>query len=455
MLGAAAAACVRLRLLLVAAAVLLMLLPAPGMVRFVRTAAAQGTSERCRTRLKHDDNNGARMMPSTESVLNAMASVDSYFQLSATVGTVTGIPSVKGYPNNDWTGGVYAAGLMAHYRASKNESLLEYAVRWGDSHGWKLAGYRGCHGTMGCPDNICAGQAYAEVYTVKRNETMLAGIRGAVEAATQRSCAVRTNRSQAKDSDECWWWVDALLMALPTYARVGAIAGGEAAERIWDAARAQYNITAYGLNSTGADAFNLWSPDDGLFYRDDSFIGKTTQNKKKVRRAAVGSPQSLGLSFRCDSTAPFHAELPTRYPALLAGLLGQGGRLGVCCNGPHARGATSLAVGRPSRVQRQAREHGREAQDASGRGRLLAVQLGGPGSVPFDRDDGHLAEYLWACVRCQRWAATEGRVRRCCGQGVGVPHPAVAGGRRGCRRASGLVSARRGQSRRQLQLVDD
>ena len=37
-----------------------------------------------------------------------------------------------------------------------------------------------------------------------------------------------------------WWWVDALFMALPTYARVGALVGDDAsAERIWDAARAQ------------------------------------------------------------------------------------------------------------------------------------------------------------------------------------------------------------------------
>ena len=63
-------------------------------------------------------------------------------------------------------------------------------------------------------------------------------------------------------------------MALPSFARVGAIVGGDAAERIWDAARAQYNITVAGISASGANAFNLWSEQDSLFFRDDSFIGK-------------------------------------------------------------------------------------------------------------------------------------------------------------------------------------
>ena len=111
---------------------------------------------------------------------------------------------------------------------------------------------------------------------------MLAGVRSAIEAAAQRSCTVQTNSSQAKDSDECWWWVDALFMALPTYVRVGVFAGGASAERIWDAARAQYDITAFGTNVSGANAFNLWSPEESMFYRDDSFIGKKAANGRPV-----------------------------------------------------------------------------------------------------------------------------------------------------------------------------
>ena len=58
-----------------------------------------------------------------------------------------------------------------------------------------------------------------------------------------------------------------------TDARVGALASSPAtSETIWDAARAQYNITAGGLNVSGSPAFDLWSPADALFFRDDSYL---------------------------------------------------------------------------------------------------------------------------------------------------------------------------------------
>ena len=168
-----------------------------------------------------------------------MALVNSYFQRGTPVA------------NNDWTGGVYMAGNMAHYRALREASVLQYAEHWGDAHKWNPTGYRGCNGDLGCPDNIAAGMGYTEIYeaTSKRNVTMVAGIVRAIETAiTHNACNIKTNSSQAKDSDHCWWWLDALFMALPTYAKVGNLIGDTnstlTSGRIWDAARANYNITA-------------------------------------------------------------------------------------------------------------------------------------------------------------------------------------------------------------------
>ena len=201
------------------------------------------------------------------AVLDTMADVNRYFQAGTPVA------------NADWTGGVYMAGNLAHFRVSENASLLAYAVNWGQSHKWQMAGYRGCLGAQGCPDNIAAGQGYAEIYALKREPVMVAGLIAAIDAAVASPCMVRNNSSQRKDSDRCWWWVDALLMALPTYARVGALAASpDAAGRIWDAARAQYNITAFGVNASGSPAFRLWSPGDSLFYRDDSYLGSRAPN---------------------------------------------------------------------------------------------------------------------------------------------------------------------------------
>ena len=148
--------------------------------------------------------------PTVASTLAVMALTNGYFQAG-------NLPEGVPIANNDWTGGVYMAGNMAHYRASANESLLEYAVDWGDHHNWQPAGYERCHGNLGCPDNIACGQGYAEVSAIKKNATMIAAIRSGLEASMTNPCEVATNSSQAKDSDRCWWWVDALFMALPVY----------------------------------------------------------------------------------------------------------------------------------------------------------------------------------------------------------------------------------------------
>jgi hypothetical protein len=148
-------------------------------------------------------------LPSAEVVLAALALVNSYFQTPDPLAKPGGPGKMA---NNDWTGGVYMAGNMAHFRASRNASLLEYGVAWGDSHKWQPAGYRGCHGTLGCPDNICCGQGFAEIYAEKKNATYVAALRLAIESAVQHPCAVARNDSQRTDSDMCWWWVDALFM---------------------------------------------------------------------------------------------------------------------------------------------------------------------------------------------------------------------------------------------------
>jgi len=53
------------------------------------------------------------MASPASSILKVLALVNAYFQ--ATPGAGCGAPIA----NNDWTGGVYMAGNLAHYRASQ------------------------------------------------------------------------------------------------------------------------------------------------------------------------------------------------------------------------------------------------------------------------------------------------------------------------------------------------
>ena len=149
-----------------------------------------------------------------------------------------------------------------------------------------------------CPDNVIAGFSYmaladhthtADAHVrgmdVRTPGVNLTAVNAAIDVAVSNgACAVATNATLAKMSDYCWWWTDALYMALPTVARAGALAHSQGdtkrATMIWDYARAQYDITAFGTNATGAPAFNLWSPADSLFWRDVSFITKHAPNAR-------------------------------------------------------------------------------------------------------------------------------------------------------------------------------
>ena len=210
-------------------------------------------------------------------VLARLALVNGYYQAHAPANAT----------NNDWTGGVYMVGNLAHYTASGNASLLSYATTWGEAHAWKLTGYRNCHGALGCPDNIIAGFSYATLENLTAGGNFTAALNAAADTAMANGvCAVATNASLAKSSDDCWWWADALYMALPTYACLGTTAHDRGdvkrAEAIWDFARSMYNVTAFGVNTSGARAFDLWSPDASLFWRDVSYVTKHAANGKPV-----------------------------------------------------------------------------------------------------------------------------------------------------------------------------
>ena len=121
--------------------------------------------------------------------LAALAKVNGYFQSQFPIA------------NNDWTGGVYMAGNMAHYAASKNASVLQYALDWGDSHGWKTAGYEGCHGVEGCPDNIAAGSSYVIPTSNLPLRVMYRRASGCVGPSTDRCLAITTGGALCVDKE--------------------------------------------------------------------------------------------------------------------------------------------------------------------------------------------------------------------------------------------------------------
>lgn len=109
--------------------------------------------------------------------------------------------------NNAWDRATYFSGNMAHYRLTQNSRYLNYAVAWAEQNNYGLAGGAATRNA----DAQCAGQVYLDLYEE---------LGGTGKIAMIEDSLTRMVSSTERDD---WWWVDALHMAMPAFARVGAL----------------------------------------------------------------------------------------------------------------------------------------------------------------------------------------------------------------------------------------
>ncbi len=144
--------------------------------------------------------------------------------------------------SKDWIHGAMWTGIMATYKATKDEKYMTAIKNWAGA-GWGLDGGSGARG-----DNQCAAQTFFDAYLVDpvpANMVRLAGAKGSFDALVANT---------PKGSDE-WWWEDALFMVPPGFARIGAATGDK-----------KYFDT---LNTLYWSSYNfLANPQAGLVYRD-------------------------------------------------------------------------------------------------------------------------------------------------------------------------------------------
>jgi unsaturated rhamnogalacturonyl hydrolase len=153
----------------------------------------------------------------------------------------------KERPSNLWTRAVYYEGLMALYNINPDKSYYDYAVKWGKSHQWGLWGGV----TVRNADNQCCGQTYIDLYLLDKKEERIKDIKASIDSMI------------ATTKIDDWWWIDALQMAMPVFARLGVIYN--------DAAyfNRMYDMYAYTKNKHGDKG--LYNPEDHLWWRDKDF----------------------------------------------------------------------------------------------------------------------------------------------------------------------------------------
>ena len=191
---------------------------------------------------------GAQSLPLRDSVLSTMHYVDSHFiqrwPTSACASCLSG-----GHAGNIWTRGVYFEGHMALYQMAPDSTLYAYATTWGSYFNWAFNGGNGGANANG----ECAGQAYGELYQADTTQKIRILNDTAFVNGMKRGSAVNY-----------WTWIDAIHMAMATFAEVGAIRNDTAAFTT------MHNFFEYpkdSIHKTG-----LWDTVTHLWFRDSTFL---------------------------------------------------------------------------------------------------------------------------------------------------------------------------------------
>lgn len=191
----------------------------------------------------------AQIRPSKREILKAMTTANNYFMTKwpDPVKDVV-LPSGKVHKSNIWTRGTYYTGLMSLYRTNHDSRVLEYAVDWGEKHKWGLN--RGV--TTRNANDHCAGQTYIELYLLDTTKQ---------ERLTTIKESIDLIITSGRIDD--WNWVDASYMAMPVFAKLGALTG----ENVYY--DRMYTMFMAMKNSIGGGLFNS---KDGLWWRDADFV---------------------------------------------------------------------------------------------------------------------------------------------------------------------------------------
>ena len=197
----------------------------------------------------------AQALPNKQSVLKKMELANSYF-MKKYADPGLAIITDKKRPSNIWTRGVYYEGLMALYSLDPKPVYLDYADQWGESHQWNLAGGI----TTRSADNQCCGQTYIDLYQLQHKKEQIANIKASID-----------NMLSGTKIDD-WWWIDALQMAMPVYAKLGVMYHDD------HYYQRMYDMYMYTKTQQGGGLFN---PKDGLWWRDKSFVPPYTEPNGK------------------------------------------------------------------------------------------------------------------------------------------------------------------------------
>jgi unsaturated rhamnogalacturonyl hydrolase len=188
-----------------------------------------------------------RRLPTQKETLDAMTRSNRYF-MEKWPDVGKRIIHERSRASNIWTRAVYYEGLMALYKLDPKPEYLDYTIRWAEFHKWDL---RDGETYTRNADNQCAGQIYLDLYQMDPQPVRLEKIKASIDSMM---------RTEKVDD---WNWVDAIQMAMPVFARLGAISNDQS---YWERMHEMYMFTRNNHGDKG-----LFNPADNLWWRDKDF----------------------------------------------------------------------------------------------------------------------------------------------------------------------------------------
>ena len=172
-----------------------------------------------------------------------------------------------GFPAQQWHCAPFFMGLSDLSEISGNRKYIDAAKTIAQKNDWNLA-KRPYHA-----DDHAVGQVYLKLYQLDHDPAMIAKIQKRFNWILAHPPKQET---KAKDgtvrkvyNQDRWSWCDALYMAPPVWAGLSTVTGDK-------------KYLDYMLQEWKQTTEWLWDADEGLYYRDRSFIGKLTPNGKKL-----------------------------------------------------------------------------------------------------------------------------------------------------------------------------
>lgn len=208
----------------------------------------------------------------------------------------------KTRPSNIWTRAVYYEGLMALYGVDPKKQYYDYAVDWGQKHGW---GMRSGPKTRNADDQCC-GQTFIDLYQIDHKPERIRDIKESIDATL------------VSDKVDDWNWIDALQMAMPVYAKLGVLYKDDPAyfEKM-------YQLYDYAKTKHGGSG--LYNPQDHLWWRDADFVPPYKEPNGRNCYWSRGNGWVVAALVRVldimPKAAPHRAEYERTYLDMIAALV--------------------------------------------------------------------------------------------------------------------------------------